>query len=290
MGILDRMRGMVRVGVLAATVLLASGARGTEVHSPLCLHGCPAGSPVTNDVVVRGIYVLSSNDTTKFADWVAYRVTATTIGPTATRRWKADPALAADETLEPADNADANAVLGTDRGHQAPLASFTGTDEWQTTNYLSNITPQKSALNQGPWKGLEDAVRELAGGRAENGVHVMTGPLYERPMPAMPGADEVHLVPSAYWKIVAVDDGSGVRTAGFVFDQDTDRRESHCDREKAASVREIEDRSGLDFFHGLDGAAQDRVETDGSQLRAELGCGVGGQSDSQVGRPGPEAG
>ena len=44
----------------------------SELHSGLCLDGCPAGAAPTNDVVVRGIYVLSSNDTTKFADWVAY--------------------------------------------------------------------------------------------------------------------------------------------------------------------------------------------------------------------------
>ena len=34
-------------------------------------------------------------------------------------------------TLEPADYRVANAALQTDRGHQAPLASFTGTDHWQ---------------------------------------------------------------------------------------------------------------------------------------------------------------
>ena len=107
------MQRRTRVGALAAMVLLfASGAQGTEVHSPLCLHGCPAGSPATNDVVVRGIYVLSSNDTTKFADWVAYRVTGATIGPTAARRWKANPALAEDETLEPDDYTDAMRYWG----------------------------------------------------------------------------------------------------------------------------------------------------------------------------------
>ena len=115
-------------------------------------------------------------------------------------------------------------------------------------------------------------MRELARGWADDGVHVMTGPFYERPMPAMPGADEVHLVPSGYWKIVAVEDGRGVRTAGFVFDQDTGRRESHCDSDKAASPQEIGGRTGLDFFHGLDRAAQDEAEQGGSLLRAELGC------------------
>ncbi len=225
-------------------------------------------------MVVRSIYVLSSNDTTKLADWVESRVTAATIGPTAARRWRADAALASAETLEPADYTGANATLGTDRGHQAPLASFTGTDDWETTNYLSNITPQRSALNQGPWKGLEDAVRALAKGQGR-AVFVMTGPLYERPMPAMPGADEMHLVPSGYWKIVAVEGDGGVSAAAFVFDQETPRRASHCDADKRAAARDIEGRTGLDFFHGLDVAAQEAVEKATSALAAELGCGLG---------------
>ena len=120
--------------------------------------------------MVRSIYVLSSNDTTKLADWVAYRVTEETIGATAARKWKADPALADAETLEPDDYRDANAAHGTHRGHQAPLASFTSTADWETRNYLSNITPQKSDLNQGPWKGLENAVRDFANGGGYDGA------------------------------------------------------------------------------------------------------------------------
>ena len=117
---------MLRNGQGAALVVawvLAAAGSADELHSALCLHGCPAGFPETNDVLVRPIYVLSSNDTTKFADWVAYRVTEVSIGATRERRWKADPELAARETLEPDDNRRANAVLKTDCGHQAPLAS-----------------------------------------------------------------------------------------------------------------------------------------------------------------------
>ena len=50
--------------VLASTLGIDGLAR--ELHARLCPYGCPAGAPRTNDVVVREIYVLSSNDTTKF--------------------------------------------------------------------------------------------------------------------------------------------------------------------------------------------------------------------------------
>ena len=58
----------------------------TEPDAGHCLLGCAAGSPATNDGVVRSLYVLSSNDTTKFSDW-AYRVTEGSVGATAEGRW-----------------------------------------------------------------------------------------------------------------------------------------------------------------------------------------------------------
>ena len=103
--------------------------------------------------------------------------------------------MAESETLEPADYKQAHALLDTDRGHQVPLASFSGTPHWPETNYLSNITPQKSALNQGPWRRLEEAARKLANQAVVNGVYGLTGPLYDRRMPSLPRADEGYAKP-----------------------------------------------------------------------------------------------
>ena len=163
----------VGVGITMAVSILTKPAAAQEIHATLCLHGCPSGSPATNDIVIRDIYILSSNDTIKFADWVAYRITKSTIGKTAKRCWKPDPWLADNETLEPKDYQGAFDALKTDRGHQAPLASFTSTPNWEVTNYLSNITPQKSALNQGVWVKLEKAVRTLAKKPVTDAVYVM---------------------------------------------------------------------------------------------------------------------
>ena len=135
-----------------------------------CVGGRPAGRP-GNDIIVRDIYTFSANDDTAIADWVAYVVSKDSIGSGRSRTWRSDPLLEDQETLEPADYTGANAALKTDRGHQAPLASFgaiesidpsTGLAMWQTTNLLSNITAQKSNMNQQPWKNLEEAVRTVA--------------------------------------------------------------------------------------------------------------------------------
>ena len=257
---------------LAACIaaLISAPTTAQEIHSALCIYGCPFGSPATNDLIIRDIYILSSNDDTKFADWTAYRVTANTIGSTDVRVWRSDPDLAPDETLEPEDYEGANSALKTDRGHQVPLASFTGTDHAAETNFLSNITPQKSALNQGPWERLESAERSLAMREGSPVVYVMTGPVYLRDMPPLPKADEPHKVPSGYWKIVSIEGGNGLKVAGFFFDQETPRKDLYCDH--TTTVGEIEAMTGLRFFHELGKVSADGIRQSQATLKSEIGC------------------
>lgn len=258
---------------IVSTILLLlcglPGALALEIHSPAhCLYGCPAGSPSGNDLIIRPTHILSSNDLTKFSDWVAYRVTPDSIGRSQARNWRKDPILADHETLAPDDYRDANRVLGTDRGHQVPLASFSGTSHWPDTNLLSNITPQAAALNQGAWARLEAAVRDLS--HESGAVYVMTGPLYERAMPLLPTTNTPHMIPSAYWKIVAIASDGQILAAGFVMDQGTPRSATHCT--KTAQLSDIESRTSLRFFHGLDAAPDVIVRFNHGDLVERLGC------------------
>lgn len=233
-------------------------ARESELHTFHCLHGCPIGAPATNDIVVREIYTLSSNDLTKLADWVAYRVTRESIGESGSREWERDPWLSADETLSPDAYEGASGVLHIDRGHQAPLSSFSGTPHAADTNILSNITPQSSALNQGPWVRLEDRERELAT-RMRVPVYVYTGPLYERMMRPLPAGGQYQRTPSGYWKVVALADG---RVSTFVFDQTTQRRANYCDARVTLLHAEL--RSRLILFP--------EATAPFTSLDTELGC------------------
>ena len=252
---------MGRIQALAL-ICMPAIALAQNIHVVHCLAGCPAGTPETNDLVVREIYALSNNEETKFADWVAYRVTRETIGTSDSldRNWQNDDLLAPDATLEDDDYAGASAALGTDRGHQAPLASFAGTRFWRETNVLSNITPQKSALNQGPWVRLETAVRDAAYALRE--VYVVTGPTFDPSQQAMqlPRADEPHSVPTGYFKVVA--DSTGRLTA-FLFDQDVPRRMDYC--EGIVTLDSVEEATGLDLF------PREPNWPTGS-LRASIGC------------------
>ena len=235
------------IGVVILTTVLAgsqASADNAQLHTFHCLYGCPVGTPSNDDVVVREIYTLASNPVTKMADWVAYRVTPDTVGPSKDRIWAADPALAPDETLAPTAYDGASAALHVDRGHQAPLAAFSGTPFWLDTDILSNITPQSSALNQGSWQRLEAKENELAV-KGNIAVYVLTGPLFERLMVPLPSGPALHRVPSGYWKVIATSDG---RATAFVFDQQTPRNADYCTMR--APLNEVVLRSRLVLFPG----------------------------------------
>lgn len=243
---------------LSALAADTAAAKDAELHTFHCLHSCPIGAPGSNDVIVRENYTLSSNDLTKMADWVAYRMTPETIGTSSARQWKADPWLDRDETLSPSAYTSASEKLHIDRGHQAPLASFSGTQTAAETNYLSNITPQSSALNQGPWMRLENKEREAVQ-RLSIALYVITGPLFERMMEPLPRADEYHRVPSGYWKVIAAADG---RISSFIFDQTAHRKDELCGAR--VSLRHLELRARLRLFPLASAPFQ--------SLDSELGC------------------
>ncbi len=86
----------------------------------------------------------------------------------------------------------------------------------------------------------------------------MTGPLYEAPMPPLPKCDEPHIVPSGFWKIVAVQEGGTLQVAAFIMEQSTARKSAAIDH--LTTVDEVERWSGLDFFWQLPDAEEDTTE------------------------------
>jgi endonuclease G, mitochondrial len=243
-----------------------------EIHCKHFFYGYPLGTPLTNDLIIRDIYALSSNDETKFADWVAYRLTMHEVDGNLDldREWRNDPWLEENETLEakPKNRDDYTnaASLGYDRGHQAPLGSFKGSRYASETNYYSNITPQMADLNQGAWQRLEEKVRAVV--RTGRTAYIMTGPLYETAMPTLPNADEEHTVPSGYWKIITIVDYDGsFNTASFIFNQNTARNARIMDH--ITNIDVIESRSGLNFFWMMEDAEEDEIESEINQQWAQ---------------------
>ena len=84
-----------------------AGSQPTPVAAPeiFCKHflyGYPLGTPPSNDLIIRDCYALSSNDTTKLADWVCCYLTCHEVDGDLDleRNWRNDPCLDPSETLE----------------------------------------------------------------------------------------------------------------------------------------------------------------------------------------------
>jgi len=235
-----------------------------------CSVGCPSGG--SDLTIYRQAYTLNNNATTKFANWVAYKITKDTPATGRPRNWKTDPDVPPGQTLAPADYKGANAALKTGRGHQANLASMGGVSDWQTLNYLSNITPQKDNLNQGAWARLEDQERNLSKTPGIETVYVATGPLYEKPMESLPGTDKVHTIPSGYWKVIFT--GSSPQNglyAAFIMDQSIPRSANFCDFQ--VTVAQVEQRSGLTLWSELPAAVHKALTSRRGLLPQKIGCG-----------------
>lgn len=234
-----------------------------------CSVGCPLGGD--QKTLYRHAYTLNNNGSTKFANWVAYKITKQTAASGRPRNWKRDPDVPAGETLNPVDYNGASVALRIDRGHQANLASMGGVSDWQTLNYLTNITPQKADLNQGAWARLEDQERSLSRAAGVDAVYVATGPLYEKDMGSLPGTNKTHTIPSGYWKVIFTGStpANGLYAA-FIMDQGTPRSASFCDFQ--VTVSEIEERSGLTLWSGLPQGVQNQLKVNRGQLAQNIGC------------------
>ncbi|MCA6941347.1 DNA/RNA non-specific endonuclease [Pectobacterium polaris] len=250
---------------IAAPARQAVVAAVAAVSKDNCLVGCPVGG--SSQTLVRDAYTLNNNASTKFANWVAYKMTSSSQASGRSRTWRQDPDLPASDTLAPAAYTGANAALAVDRGHQAPLAGLAAASDWQSLNYLSNITPQKAALNQGAWVRLEDKERALSNRTA---VYTVTGPLFERNVATLPNAPTVQ-IPSGYWKILFTGSSpADGKFAAFIMDQDTPRAANFCNFQ--ATVSQIEQKTGLTIWSSLPANVANTIKSQKGALASDLGC------------------
>ncbi len=250
--------GLTALVFCGLQLLYATMAMAQEYHVTHCLQGCPQGASAENHLVLRPIYALSYNTERKSADWVAYRVTAQTVGiaSSLSRRSIVDNYVA--DTLSDADFLAAE-ELNMVRAQYAPLVNFAGTPYWNDVNYLTNAVATSSSLSRGAWYGLDWAIRNLA--NREEELYVVTGPLYDADSEGLSlPIDKPHRVPDGFFKIIATPSG---QAAAFRFAQETSVGIHHC--ELQTSLAALTEESGLTFF-----PAKERLLTE--DLFSSLGC------------------
>lgn len=151
---------------------------------------------------------------------------------------------------------------GYDRGHLAPnhaIATRYGAAAQRETFLMSNIVPQRHALNAGVWKEMEMKIATSYPARFGE-VWVLAGPVFgERPARLPNGTT----VPEAFYMIVVDESDGRVRALAFLFPQDTPGGADA--RRYLVSIDEVERRTGLDFLAELEDAAEAELEAKRAQ-------------------------
>lgn len=148
---------------------------------------------------------------------------------------------------------------GYDRGHLAPnyaIATRYGDAAQRETFLMSNITPQRHALNAGLWRELEMKIATSYPARYGE-VWVLTGPVFGQKPAQLRGGVRV---PEAFFKIVVDESEGRLRTLAFLVPQEAPP-EAEPGR-FLTTIAEIQRRTGLDFLAELDDASEQAVEAD----------------------------
>ncbi|HEV2765271.1 MAG TPA: tandem-95 repeat protein, partial [Pyrinomonadaceae bacterium] len=168
-------------------------------------------------------------------------------------------------------------TYGFDRGHMVPSADRTSSEEDNSATFLmTNMVPQASGNNQGPWADLENHLRTLLGGTA-NELYVLSGGHGTGGTSTTGNWDSINdtagnsvAVPNLTWKVVMVlprangDDVARVNDSTRTFavtmpNKDNIRNDDW--RKYLATVDQVEALTGYDFFSNVPEAVQAVIES-----------------------------
>lgn len=152
-----------------------------------------------------------------------------------------------------------------DRGHMAPAADFQWSEKAiDASFYFSNISPQRSSLNQKFWRNLEVFVRNYVR-YYQSPLYVVTGPVLKSGLDKLESKDgtEKVSIPEEYFKVLL--DLKRKRAIGFLVPQTASSRSKPS--KYAMSIDDVEKESKVDFFASFRAKTEDALE---EQLNYEV--------------------
>lgn len=199
-------------------------------------------------------YVIGYSESLRSPVWATYRVGGAERQRPGPRpeRFEADSRTAA--RVQPGEYARS----GYDRGHLAPnlaLALWHGREAQRRSFLMSNVVPQRPALNSGSWRRMEERMARNYPARFEE-VWVVCGPVYAAsPARLRPGGVAI---PDAFFLIVLDETDGRWRAQAFLVPQEAEGSDAW--ERYRTSVDAIERRVGFDFFAALPDAVEDPLE------------------------------
>ena len=202
-----------------------------------------------SQVIEHAGYTVSYNEQRRNPNWVAYELTAKEVSGTEPRGSKfiPDPEVKGRQAVD-----EDYRNSGWDRGHLAPAADMKWSEQAMDESfYLSNISPQNGNLNRGVWKSIEELTRDNANRYGE--ILVVTGPVFTRKKGLGHIGDNRVLIPNGFYKVLLAYN-NGYTGIGFYCENIAGKKKLQT---YAKSIDEIEEITGIDFFHLL----PDEIET-----------------------------
>jgi endonuclease G len=148
--------------------------------------------------------------------------------------------------------------FGFDRGHLAPSADFRWSKKALSESYFySNMSPQIADFNRGIWGELENAMRGYIYRNETSSLYVVTGPVLKEGLPVIERSINKVAIPEMYFKVL-IDPAKG-RGIGFLL---PNKKSDQPLETFATTIDEIEELTGLDFYHGLPDAEENKLEAD----------------------------
>ena len=203
------------------------------------------GDPAPKDIVTlqRGEFAIGWSPSLRHPVWAAYHVVKNARFDALKR-----PNFQKDRSVASCPAAADYARSGYDRGHLVPnraIVTRYGPDAQEKTFLMTNIAPQRPALNRGPWRELEQRISDLWTARYGE-IWVVVGtvsPAAKRTtLENAPSID----VPEQFYMLIAAQDDDGVRALAVMLPQtaDVDDFPVHG----IVTVNELESATGLRFF------------------------------------------
>lgn len=209
---------------------------------------------VDTRILSRTGYTLSYNDEWKIPNWVAWQLTDERVKG----RVKRSNEFFTDEDLPVRYRSEHRDYSGSryDRGHMVPAGDMKWDEQaMKESFYMSNMCPQAPNLNKGDWRILEEQCRKWA--QRYGTLFIACGPIVDKRLSSKKriGRSKV-LVPDGFFKVV-LKMGRKPSAIGFVFPNDD------CNQplmEYAMSVDDVEELTGIDFFHYLPDDQEEMLE------------------------------
>ena len=209
---------------------------------------------IVSQVIEHTGYTVSYNRKRRNPNWVAYELTADEVEGEEPR----DGDFIPDPDVRGCQAADDDyRRSGWDRGHLAPAADMKWSEQaMKESFYLSNISPQNNNLNRGVWKSIEELTRNAA--KRYNNVLVVTGPVFKSEKGKGTIGDNKVMIPDAFYKVLLIND-FGHKGIGFYCENVAGKRKLNS---YARSIDEIEEITGIDFFHRLPDEIEEKTESE----------------------------